>query len=143
MPGIECRSGGVNGDHQLIVTFAVPVTFTSAMVTSGVGMVDSASASGNQITIDLKTVANAQTITITLFNVSNGSSTADVAVSMSLLLGDSNANGSVNVGDVAQTKSRIGEPVAAGNFRSDVNGNGTINASDTAIVKANIGSALP
>ncbi len=142
-PGIECRSGGVNGDHQLIVTFAVPVTFTSAMVTSGDGMVDSASASGNQITIDLKNVANAQTITITLFNVSNGSSTADVAVSMSLLLGDSNANGSVNAGDVAQTKSRIGEPVAAGNFRSDVNGNGTINASDTAIVKANIGSALP
>ena len=140
-PGVECRAGGADGSHQVIVTFAVPITFTSAMVTSGVGMVDSASVTGNQITVNLKNVSNAQTITITLFGVSNGSSTTNAAIPMSLLLGDSNANGSVNSGDVAQTKSRIGEPVAAGNFRSDINVNGSINATDASIVKANIGSA--
>ena len=43
--GIECRSGGANNDYQLIVDFAQPVTFSSAVVTSGVGMVSNTSAS--------------------------------------------------------------------------------------------------
>ena len=36
-PGIECRSGGANGDYQVVATFALPVTFTSATVSSGTG----------------------------------------------------------------------------------------------------------
>ena len=37
--GVECRSGGVNGDYEIIVTFAQPITFSSADVTSGTGTV--------------------------------------------------------------------------------------------------------
>jgi hypothetical protein len=62
---------------------------------------------------------------------------------ISFLIGDTNANGAVNAGDVSQTKSRIGQVVDATNFRSDINANGTLNAADASQVKANLGHALP
>ena len=62
---------------------------------------------------------------------------------MSILVGDTNANGTVNAADVAQTKGRLGQSVGATSFRSDVNANGSINAADTAIVKQNSGTSLP
>jgi hypothetical protein len=44
-PGIECRTGGANGDHQVVVTFAVPVTLSSASVSSGTGSVSNTTVS--------------------------------------------------------------------------------------------------
>ena len=66
--GIECRRGsGANLDeHQMIVTFANPVTVGSASATSGIGSVGSFSVSGAQVTVNLTGVANAQTLTVTL-----------------------------------------------------------------------------
>ena len=47
-PGIESRlgSGSNSGNHQLVITFPIPVTVASAMVTMGQGAVDSVVASG-------------------------------------------------------------------------------------------------
>ena len=48
--GIECRSGGATGDHQLIVTFASPVTVNSnfqADVVRGIGTIGSGGVSSN------------------------------------------------------------------------------------------------
>src|SRR6185503_16676523 len=42
--GIECRTGGAQNEYQVVVTFGTPVTLGSAAVTTGTGMVDSASA---------------------------------------------------------------------------------------------------
>jgi hypothetical protein len=64
-------------------------------------------------------------------------------VSANMLIGDTNANKTVNVSDVAQTKGQSGLPVTAANFRTDVNASGTITASDIAQVKANSGNNLP
>ena len=50
-------------------------------------------------------------ITLTLLDVNNGTSTNDVTVQMSLLVGDTNANGVVNASDVSQTKSQSGQAV--------------------------------
>src|ERR1700736_6198309 len=36
-PGIECRTGSVSGSHQVVVTFAAPVTVGSVTVTPGPG----------------------------------------------------------------------------------------------------------
>ena len=36
-PGIECRSGGANGNYQLVVTFLNAVTFDSASLSSVMG----------------------------------------------------------------------------------------------------------
>jgi hypothetical protein len=64
-------------------------------------------------------------------------------IPLSILIGDTNANRTVNAAEVAQTKGRLGQTVSATNFRSDVNANGSINAADTAIIKQNSGTSLP
>jgi hypothetical protein len=127
----------------MISNFANPVTVGSASVTSGTGSVSSFSVSGSQVTINLTGVTNVQRITVTLFNVNDGTHMGDVPVSMGVLVGDVNGNAVVNSSDVALTKSQVGQPVTGSNFREDVNANGTISATDVALVKAKVGTALP
>ena len=143
--GDECRSGGATNDYQTVFTFPRSVTVSSASVTAGTGTVSSASGSGTaNITVNLTGVTNAQTLTLALSGVSDGTGTTGaINAQMAVLVGDTNGNGTVNASDVAETKGRIGQTVDATNFRSDVNANGSINATDTAVVKANIGNALP
>ena len=143
--GIECRQGqGANlNNHQVVVTFVAPVTVVSASVTSGVGSVSNVTVSGNDVIVDLTSVANAQTIAITLFGVNDGTGAANVVVPMSILLGDTGASGSVNGTDVSQTKLQSGIALSASNFRTDVTVNGAINSSDVSIVKLQSGTALP
>ena len=143
-PGIECRTGGASGNHQVKVTFTVPVTFTFAGVTSGTGSVTNASGSGTTtVTVNLTGVANAQTITVTLFGVDDGTDTGNLGIPMGVLLGDTNGNKSVNSSDVSQTKSKSGQAVSANNFRTDVTVSNSINSSDVSLVKSKSGTALP
>jgi len=141
--GVESRSGGATNDYQMIINFANSVTVESASVTSGTGSVSSFSVSGSQVTVNLTGVTNVQTITVTLHNVNDGTSTGDVPVSMGVLVGDVNGNAAVNASDVSLTKSQVGVAVSGSNFREDVNANGAINSVDVAQVKANVGTALP
>jgi Dockerin type I domain len=140
-PGIECRTGGGQGDYEVIVTFSSPVTVDNVAVTSGTGTVGGYNVSGAQVTINLTGVANAQTINIKLIGINGGASSVDVP--MSILIGDTSGNGSVNAGDVAQTKAQSGQAVMEANFRTDVNDSGSISAADVALVKSHSGSALP
>lgn len=142
-PGIECRTGGISGDYKVIFNFASPVTLNSATITSGTGSVNSFAVAGSDVTVDLTGVSNAQTIVITLADVSNSSVTNNVTVSMNVLTGDTNGNGMANSVDVSQVKSQSGQPITINNFRTDVNANGTINASDVSLVKAKSGTGLP
>lgn len=145
-PGVECRTGGANGDHTIIVTFNNGVVSGNASVTGGTGSVNGAPVfADNTMTISLTGVANAQTVTVTLNAVTDEFSQMlpDSTINASFLLADSGGNGVVNASDVSQTKSRVGQAVDATNFRSDANANGTLNASDVAQAKANVGSGLP
>lgn len=139
-PGIEPRIGP---GHQIVVTFAAPVTVTSAAVTSGTGAVSSYTVSGSQVTINLTAVTNAQTLTVTLRGVDDGTNLGDVPVSMSVLLGDINASGQTNATDVSVAKATSGATANAGNFRADITADGNINATDISQVKNNSGSHLP
>jgi hypothetical protein len=141
--GIECRSGGSNGDYQLIMTFATSVTLAGASVTSGVGNVSNTNVTGSQVTVNLAGVVNAQRIELTLSGVSDGANTNDARIPMGVLLGDANENGTVNAADVGLTKSHIGEPILNSNFRADINASGDINATDAALVKSRLGTSLP
>jgi hypothetical protein len=157
IPGIECRSTGGTNDYTMVVTFAGNVTVTGspqAEVTVGTGCVGSGgvcsgnvSVSANIVTVPLTNIANAQTINVRINGVNNATATdapaTDFTIPMSILIGDTNANATVNAADVAQTKARLGQTVDATNFRSDINANGSINAADTAIVKQNSGTSLP
>ncbi len=149
--GIECRTGGATNDYTLVITFNANVSVNGnpqAGVTSGVGTIGTGGVSdggmvtiaNNVVTVPLTSVANVQTINVTLFDV-NGST--NVMVPMSILIGDTNANGTVNASDVSQTKSQVGQPVSGSNFREDVNASGTITATDVAIIKSDVGTSLP
>ena len=149
--GIECRSGGATGDYTIVVTFLDNVSVAGtpqAAVTSGIGIIGSGGVSnggavvtsGNVVTIPLTNVADAQTLQVTLNDV-NG--TSNVTIPMSVLAGDTTANGSVTASDISQTKLQAGQPVTGTNFRTDLNASGTINATDIGIVKANSGHSVP
>ena len=150
-PGIECRSGGATNDYTIVVTFAGPVTVNGtpqAQVIAGSGIVGNGgvsnggvvTVSGNTVTIPLTNVANAQTLTVRLNSVNNS---ANVDVSMSVLVGDVNGNAAVNASDVALTKSQVGMAVSSSNFREDLNANGSISSTDVVIVKSDVGTSLP
>ena len=141
---IECRSGGAAGNYQIVVSFGGPVTFTGASVLSGTGSVGGTSGSGtNTATINLTGVTTAQTIIVKLAGVSDGTTTADVAVEMGVLVGDTNADRFCDAIDVSQTKSQSGNAVTGANFREDVNVDGFIDAIDVSLIKSKSGTALP
>lgn len=142
--GIECRAGTVAGEHQVIVTFASPVTVSGASVVAGTGSVASVTAVGSQVTVNLTGVTDAERLAVNLANVTNGANLGSVTIPMGLLQGDTNANGVVSGTDVALTKANASVgTVTAGTFRTDVNVNGTVNSSDVGIVKSKSGGALP
>ena len=141
--GIECRTGGMNSDHQVVVSFPSPVTVASASVTTGTGSVSNFTTSGSQVTVNLTGVANAQTIVLTLVGVNNGTSTSNVTIPMEVLLGDTTGDRFVNAGDALQTRSRSGQATEATNFRSDVNTDGFLNSGDTTVVRSRAGTFLP
>jgi hypothetical protein len=145
-PGVECRSGGVGGDHKIVVTFANNVVSGNASVASGVGSVaGSPSFVGNTMTVNLTGVGNAQTIALSLSNVTDEFSQvlADTAMNASFLLGDTNGDRSVNAGDAIQTRNRAGQAVDSTNFRSDVNRDGFLNSGDTVVVRGQSGNSVP
>jgi hypothetical protein len=154
--GIECRSGGSTGDHQLLVTFANPVTVNGnpqAQVTTGTGQIGSGGTSNggvvtlNQnktvVTIPLTNVTNAQRIVVTLFSVNDGTSTTNVNIPMGVLLGDVNGSGLVDSGDVFLVRQQTGKNPDASNFRDDVNVSGLIDSGDVFLTRQNTGKSLP
>jgi hypothetical protein len=143
--GVECRTGGPNGDHKVIINFANAVSVGGASVASsdGQAMVSSFSVNGPVVTVNLTKVTNAQTITISLTNVSDGTNIGNVSLPMGVLEGDTTANRAVNSSDISQTQSQSGQEVTSDNFREDVTVNGLINSSDIALVQSRSGTALP
>jgi hypothetical protein len=143
-PGIECRSGGGSNIYQVVVSFLNNATFNSASVTSGQGMVSTTSGNGTKtIMINLSGVTNAQTINVTLFNLNDGLGVRDLVIPMSVLVGDTTGNGTVNSTDVSQTKGQSGHVLTTANFREDVAVSGQIDSSDISTVKLHSGSGLP
>jgi hypothetical protein len=144
-PGIECRSGGGNGDHTLVFTFSRSVLSGSAAVTNGTGSVSGAPAfSGNTMTVPLTGVQNAQRLTVTLSNVTDSNSQVlpDTPVTIGFLLGDTTGNGSVTSTDISQTKAESGHAVNGSNFRTDVLVSGAISSSDVIATKSNTGTSV-
>jgi hypothetical protein len=146
--GIECRTGGANGAHTLVFSFANALTFVgSASVSSGTGSVSGSriGTDPHEYIVDLTGVTNAQHIFVTLHNVQDaaGHSSDSISAPMSVLLGDTTANGAVNSSDISQTESQSGQPLTNSNFREDVTVNGAINSSDIATVQGQSGTALP
>ena len=141
-PGIECRDGGASGNYQMVITFPTPVTFAGAQVTQGTGSASSTTVNNDQVFVNLTGVANAQTIKVTLLAVNDGTTTNNLTIPMSILIGDTTGNRSVNSSDVSQAKGQSGKSVTSANFREDVTANGSINSSDVSLVKSKSGTGI-
>ena len=143
-PGLECRSSA--GNYTQVFTFDNNVVSGSAAVTSGTGSVSgSPTFSGNTMTVNLTGVADVQTISVTLSGVTDEFSQVlpSTPVSMNVLIGDVNANKTVNASDVGLVKSQVGQAVTGSNFREDVTGDGSLNSTDVALTKSHVGDGLP
>ena len=146
-PTIECRTGGVNGVYTMVFTFANPLaSVDQATVTGGTGTVSSNAIGSDthQYIVNLTGVTNAQTLTVALVNAHDSTNAiGNVSATMSVLVGDTNADKFCDAIDVSQTKSQSGNAVTSSNFREDVNVDGFIDAIDVSLVKSKSGTALP
>jgi PKD repeat protein len=152
---IEPRAAGnteTNGvDYELVFVFPNTLSSVASVSASATGPAQPTSVSGSisssdahQYIVNLTGVPNAQTITVTLNNAADSTgATGNVSTAFGLLIGDSNADGFVNSGDIGQTKSRSGQAVSSANFRSDLNADGFLNSADISLVKSKSGTALP
>ena len=143
-PGVECRTGGANGTHTVVVTFSNNIMSGNASIIEGTGNIVSAPIVNNTMTVNLINVDDIQKLTVKLANVTDTFAQVlpDTTVSVNVLLGDTTGNKSVNASDISQTKTKDGEVVDASNFREDVTASGDINSSDVAAVKAHSGDSL-
>ena len=144
-PGVECRTGGANGTHTVVVTFSNNIMSGNASIIEGTGNIVSAPIVNNTMTVNLINVDDIQKLTVKLANVTDTFAQVlpDTTVSVNVLLGDTTGNKSVNASDISQTKANAGGVVDASDFREDVTASGDINASDVAAVKAHSGDSLP
>src|ERR1051326_2078821 len=145
---VEPRSGGVSNNYTLVYTFSGNLNFPgTAVVTQGSANVVSTliGPNLNQVTVSLTNVVDAQHLVITLSGAENTSNAVlpNRDAHFDVLVGDTNHDGFVNSADIGQTKSRSGQAVGSGNFRSDVNADGFLNSGDIGLVKSKSGTALP
>lgn len=134
--GIECRS--VTNGMTLVMTFDQPLTGGTAAVTAGTATLGAVTRSTNTMTVKLTGVANAQAVTVTLSNLTDGvgGSIPSINVPFRVLLGDCNADAQVAAGDVFIVKARSSQTTNGANFRSDFNLDGQVAAGDVFMVKA-------
>ncbi|MBA3832550.1 MAG: hypothetical protein H0X34_11790 [Chthoniobacterales bacterium] len=144
-PGIEDRSGGRAGDYEVDFLFNNSLNAVGGVATS-CGTVSSTRISGDRLVVNLTGVTcNAQDLTVTLTNVTDTQSNTlpSASVTIGLLLGDVDGDGSVTRTDFNQVKADQGKTTDASNFHEDVNANGTIDRMDANLVKRGIGTSLP
>lgn len=145
--GIEPRTGGSSGNHQIMFTFANNVSLLGASATpaqnGAAGLAGPPIVNGKRITLNLIGVTNRQALTVNLTGVSDGVVSSDLAIPIGILAGDTNADQLVNNRDVNRTKAALGRVVSRTNFTIDVNLDGQINVDDTNLVKSFLGTSLP
>jgi hypothetical protein len=148
-PGIECRSGGANGDYTLVFTFSNRLTSVGgASVSSGSGSVSSSNIDSNDAhnyIVNLTGVTNAQVITVSLANVTDsaGNFSNTVSTQMGVLLGDVDGNRRVDSTDVFQVRQQSLQTTNSSNFRMDVDESGRIDSTDVFIVRQQTLTSLP
>jgi hypothetical protein len=149
--GVECRSSASlgAGNYTLVFTFANTLASVGgASVASGTGSVagsNTDSSDAHNYIVNLTGVTNAQVITVSLSNVTDsaGNFSSAVSASMGVLIGDVNASGLVDSGDVFLVRQQTGQNVTQSNFREDVNASGLIDSGDVFLTRQQTGTSVP
>jgi hypothetical protein len=145
--GVECRSGGANGDYTMVFTFSNSL---NSVDSAGVIPCGTVSSSGvgpnpNQYTVNLTGVCNAQYVMVTLANVHDNSGNTDATASatMGVLLADVDASGRVDSNDVFLVRQQTLQPIGLANFREDIDISGRIDSNDVFIARQQTLTGLP
>lgn len=149
-PPVEPRRKTDAGDYLLVVTFANGVSGITGNLGLQTGQSGTAigtagaityGASGTQVSIALNGVGNAQHLNLRLTGIQPGNGTVDIPIN--ILCGDVNGDGTVNVLDLGQVRTRSGQPVDSTTFRYDINCDGAINVLDIGTTRLKSGTTLP
>jgi hypothetical protein len=147
--GIECRSGGASGNYTIVFSFANPLAkVAGATVSSGTGSVSGSDLDSNDAhnyIVNLSGITNAQTVVVTLSNLTDcsGNFSASVSTSIGFLLGDVNGSRRVDAADVSAVRQQTLQPITSANFRADINASGRIDAADVSIARQQTLTSLP
>jgi hypothetical protein len=142
--GVECRSGGTQGDFTIIFNFNTPVASCGTASTSNGSVSSGGLASGNSCTVNITNIPNAQYTTITLTGVvSSTGGVGNASATMGVLLGDVNASGRVDAADVSSVRQQTLQSITSSNFRNDLNTSGRIDAADVSVARQQTLTSLP
>ena len=72
-----------------------------------------------------------------------GGVVGNISIPMGVLLGDVNASGLVDSGDVFLVRQQTGQNPSISNFRDDVNASGLIDSGDVFITRQQTSTSLP
>jgi hypothetical protein len=140
---IECRVGDT---LELVVTFDRELTSATATVGAGATLDEAPVCDGNQMTIYLSDVPNAQQIQVNLTNIQgqDGSVLANATVSLGELIGDIDGSGDVEASDmrIVRNASGISGENSKFNPRADCALIGTVEAQSMRVVRNHSGTYL-
>ncbi len=139
---VECRN--THGRLTLIFTFSDPLVSAQATLDSGSGQIYYESVVDKTLTINLRKVADLQTIQVGLNNVTNtsGELLPPMHIDLGMLIGDVDQNRVVDRVDAMVTQKAIGQPIE-NNYRKDITIDGFIDREDLRIVRSAEGNSLP
>lgn len=145
--GVECRKDAAT---MIVLTFSRNVmardnTPDATEVSLSAGVLGAVTIFGSQMIVNLSGVPDMTCLVITLSGITDSDGnllSGDSDIHICALLGDTNGSGGVSVADVNQTRSRSGQTVNAGNFRSDTNCSGSISVADVNQVRSRSGNSV-
>ena len=140
--GVECRAPGPSNTFQLVFTFGrdivAPGTATKVQGTAVVG-VPVIGPNSNQVTVNLRSVTDAQHLVISLTGVQDaaGAILNNLTARMDVLFGDVDASARVDSGDVTVVRQDALQTLTASppNFRADVDLSGRIDSNDVTLTR--------
>ena len=141
-PSTEPRIGPT---QTIVFTFDKPVTAGIASTSEGAATVGAPTFSGNDMTVPLAGVTNAQYVTVNVNGVlaSDGGGGGTGSIRVGFLFGDVNQTRQVTVADVGTVNAALLQTVTAANFLLDVNVDGKLTVADKGLVNSNLLVKLP
>lgn len=145
----ECRLGGPT---QIVVTFDRPVQLAISPewairltgTAPGNGRIASATADGDELTIDIVDAPEAARLSLTFPGIVDESGrVVQEVLNFGVLVGDVNGDGLINILDLLTVRNGLNQSTSVNSVRIDVTGDGTINLLDMLTIRNHLNLVVP